>query len=159
MASTNKTENFDLNQWVGTDPVLMEDFNADNAKIDAALAQLKSGQLRVATGSYVGKELYGESSPNVLNFDFKPLFMAVKMNHNTPINPSAVAAYFVYGVTTCDTVTFNNSGSVSEKPLTVVWGDNSITWWYGGNADNAYYGSNLQLNSSGVSYYYVAFGI
>ena len=45
MASTNKTENFALNQWVGTDPVLMEDFNADNAKIDAALAALKAGEL------------------------------------------------------------------------------------------------------------------
>ena len=38
MASTNKTENFDLNQWVETDPVIRTDFNADNQKIDAALA-------------------------------------------------------------------------------------------------------------------------
>lgn len=37
MASTNKTSNFKLNQWVLSDPVLMEDFNADNQKIETAL--------------------------------------------------------------------------------------------------------------------------
>ena len=35
--STNKTQNYQLNQWVKSDQVKMEDFNADNAKIDAAL--------------------------------------------------------------------------------------------------------------------------
>ena len=38
MASTNKTANLGLNQWVLTDPLLMEDMNADNQKIDSAVA-------------------------------------------------------------------------------------------------------------------------
>lgn len=33
-----KTENYQLNQWDKTDRIQMEDFNADNAKIEAALA-------------------------------------------------------------------------------------------------------------------------
>ena len=33
-----KTENFELNQWEKADRILMEDFNNDNAKIDAAMA-------------------------------------------------------------------------------------------------------------------------
>ena len=33
----NYTENYQLNQWDAGDRVLREDFNADNAKIDAAL--------------------------------------------------------------------------------------------------------------------------
>ena len=37
---SNQTPNYALNQWERDDRVLMEDFNADNAKIDAAL---KSG--------------------------------------------------------------------------------------------------------------------
>ena len=37
MSSTNKTANLKLNQWVLTDPFLMEDMNADNQKIDAAV--------------------------------------------------------------------------------------------------------------------------
>ena len=35
--STNHTTNYNLNQWEATDKVLRTDFNADNAKIDAAL--------------------------------------------------------------------------------------------------------------------------
>lgn len=34
----NYTQNYQLSQWVESDRVLMEDFNRDNAKIDAALA-------------------------------------------------------------------------------------------------------------------------
>ena len=37
MASTNKTTNLGLNQWVLSDPFLMEDMNADNQKIDEAV--------------------------------------------------------------------------------------------------------------------------
>ena len=39
MASTNKTAYYQLNSWIGTDPVKREDFNADNEKLDAALAE------------------------------------------------------------------------------------------------------------------------
>ena len=36
--AANQTTNYQLNQWEATDQVLRTDFNADNAKIDAALA-------------------------------------------------------------------------------------------------------------------------
>ena len=36
------TANYQLNQWEGTDKVLREEFNQDNAKIDTALAQEKA---------------------------------------------------------------------------------------------------------------------
>ena len=42
MASTNKTPYYGLNQWAASDPVLREDFNADNAKIDAAIKSAAS---------------------------------------------------------------------------------------------------------------------
>ena len=35
---TSQTPNYALIQWSQDDHILMEDFNADNAKIDAALA-------------------------------------------------------------------------------------------------------------------------
>ena len=83
--STNHTTNYDLNQWEGTDKVLRTEFNADNAKIDAALkanadaiaakadqsaleslgaqiTQTQASQLRVATGSYTGK---GKRAANI----------------------------------------------------------------------------------------------
>ena len=37
--SSQKTEHYELNQWLATDQVLRTDFNADNAKIDTALAE------------------------------------------------------------------------------------------------------------------------
>ncbi|MDO4750198.1 MAG: hypothetical protein Q4A39_05080 [Eubacteriales bacterium] len=40
MASTNKTEKLNLNQWVETDPVLREDFNADNAILDEVISNM-----------------------------------------------------------------------------------------------------------------------
>ena len=42
---TNYTSNYRLNQWERSDKVLMDDFNADNAKIDAALAFHPSAEL------------------------------------------------------------------------------------------------------------------
>ena len=53
--ATNQTANYDLNQWLSTDQVLRTDFNADNAKLDAALGALNrskadSAQLAAAVG-------------------------------------------------------------------------------------------------------------
>ena len=54
---SSQTPNYNLNQWSKDDRVLMEDFNADNAKIDAAIGGLRDfvGEpLRFASGSYRG---------------------------------------------------------------------------------------------------------
>jgi len=42
MSSTNKTSKIQLNQWVASDPVLREDFNSDNLKIDTAFQGVDS---------------------------------------------------------------------------------------------------------------------
>ena len=36
-----KTTNYQLNQWAKTDRIMMDDFNADNQKLDAALARVE----------------------------------------------------------------------------------------------------------------------
>ena len=38
--ATNYTTNYELSQWLSADQVLRTDFNADNAKLDAAMADL-----------------------------------------------------------------------------------------------------------------------
>ena len=48
-----KTEQFELNQWELPDPILMEDFNADNAKIAAELARLRRDVFALAY--YIGQ--------------------------------------------------------------------------------------------------------
>lgn len=38
----NTTDNYQLNQWEGTDRILRTDFNADNLKTDDAVAELQT---------------------------------------------------------------------------------------------------------------------
>ena len=65
---SNQTTNYQLSQWAKSDQVLMEDFNADNAKLDAALKAeadartaavnainaTLSGAVKLTVGSYTG---------------------------------------------------------------------------------------------------------
>ena len=45
-----KTTDYQLNQWAKSDRLRMDDFNADNRKIDAALGTIP----KLAVGSYTG---------------------------------------------------------------------------------------------------------
>ena len=47
-----KTTNYQLNQWAKPDRVMMDDFNADNAKIDAALKANADAIAETAAASY-----------------------------------------------------------------------------------------------------------
>lgn len=72
--STNHTENYNLCQWEATDQVLRSDFNQDNAKIDAALAELSAGALKMKYGYYWGT---GTAS-HTLELPFRPKFMWIQ---------------------------------------------------------------------------------
>ena len=57
MASSNKTEYLGLNRWIGSDRPMMEDFNADNQRLDLAVGpHLLDQALHAvpAMGSYSG---------------------------------------------------------------------------------------------------------
>ena len=73
MSSTNKTPNYELNQWVNTDYFMMSDFNADNLAIDTALA----GKANIGFGSYIGSGTAGSSSRVELTFAFTPVIVVV----------------------------------------------------------------------------------
>lgn len=101
---SNQTANYALSQWVKSDQVRMEDFNADNAKLDAALkaaeqrsagldakinataaaAEQRSAALDAAKGnctieffSYVGQGRSGMNNPTTITFRKPPLFFLV----------------------------------------------------------------------------------
>jgi len=77
MASTNKTANLGLNQWEAADPVEREDFNADNAKLDAAISKRLEW---VLMGEYVREDASGTSSfsLDVSGYDLSEyLFVAI----------------------------------------------------------------------------------
>lgn len=83
MSSTNKTENLNLNQWIGSDKPKMADFNYDNAVIDEAISAHNSDITRHISdyersrwNNYLHLQTYfgqGSGTQNVvLNCDFTP---------------------------------------------------------------------------------------
>ena len=85
----NKTANFQLTQWEKTDRILVEEFNRDNAAIDAALkgsadavaalqtALEKCGNCRITISSYTGTGTLGEAHPTSLTFAEPPLLVFI----------------------------------------------------------------------------------
>lgn len=83
----NKTTNFQLTQWEKTDRIMMEDFNRDNAAIDAALksnadkaaalqtALAGAGNCSIEIKSYTGNGNYGQNNPSRITFSKKPKFV------------------------------------------------------------------------------------
>ena len=67
----NQTTNYQLNQWEPGDRVTRADFNADNARLDAALGDLQTavaGAAQVVFGMYSGNNEY----PRTIELGFQP---------------------------------------------------------------------------------------
>ena len=147
--STNHTTNYDLCQWEATDQVLRTDFNADNAKIDAALASHAAeiagfGNCQIETGSYVGA---GDTS-NSLTFSGVPLLVFVQ----------AVSGNPCWGILLngCEYVITYVADQRDECVSTVTactasWEGNTVSFYR--HVTN--YERNV-LNSNGQAYRYVA---
>ena len=127
-----QTPNFQLNQWSGDDYVRRTDFNADNAKIDAALAA--AGNCRIVTGSYTGTGESGEYHPNTITFEGKPLLVFI------------VGDRSCYAMRGCDNadVCCGSTGST----VSLTWGENTLSWY----SDSVY----TQMNISKKVYRYIA---
>ena len=148
---SNQTTNYGLSQWVKSDQVKMEDFNADNAKIDAAIkaeadtraaetaalnaALNKKGNCRVVTMNYIGDGLFGRKNPKTLTFDSKPMALFIYGFNSSMI-------YMLRG---WSTAILNEGNSIY-----VSWGDDSVSWSSDTNAIR-------HLNQEGASYCVVAF--
>ena len=159
MSSTNKTQNLQLNQWVGTDPVIMSDFNADNAKIDAAvqanaeaiaaakqeaasaLAEAMASGVKIHTGTYTGNDKYG-ANKTTITFPFQPKLVFISRQSGGDcsgplINGCSSGLVFLGG-------TYANS-------LGLTWSGNTLSIQSNSN-------SQQQLNINNTKYHYVAFG-
>ena len=146
-----ETGNYQLKQWEKTDRIQMEDFNADNAKTDQALAELaaqaaqiaKCGNCKIVYGSYTGTGTYGSSSPNTLNFNGKPLLVAILPNNNG-------GSMYGWGFLAAKDAPFLYTMMHSSKSYcTTSWTGNTLSWY---NSSEVGY----QFNTSGYTYYYVA---
>ena len=69
-----KTPKYDLSQWEKTDRILMEDFNADNANLEAALAALNTGKADVSALNSAKSALQTEDARlNSVKLEYKPI--------------------------------------------------------------------------------------
>ena len=140
----NFTENYSLSQWERTDQVRMEDFNEDNAKIDAALkaesdarAALQTalnakGNCRIVCQTYTGNGAVTKT----LTFPGKPLIVFIG---NTGVEFCAL-------VNGCSRVDPNFYGSHYSE---VSWSGSSVSVTRVSSS-----GSNM--NSDGMRYTAIA---
>ncbi len=159
MASTNKTANFNLNSWLGTDKPTRSDFNSDNELIDSILSEhIENSDVHISSeqksklekpfvkGLIAGN---GESSRNI-TFDFNPSFVIYyqesyalteyDMDNSYNRCHSGIAS-MISGFGTC------SSGlSLSGNKLTVHQ-----------TIGEAEYGVFNNLNEDGGQYVYIAF--
>ena len=138
----NQTKKYQLNLWDKTDRIQMEDFNADNAKIEAALSSVaeqaalvsKRGNCEVYYGSYVGTG----SGATKLSFEKKPLLINIMNDDMWLVTVQGVPGAFS-----------KNAGSGGGYNY-AVWSGNSVSITSNtGSASN-------QCNEKGATYYVVA---
>lgn len=151
-----ETGNYQLKQWEKTDRIQMEDFNADNAKTDQALAQQRDelvaltaaaalyGNCKIVSGTYTGNGAVGQGHPTTLTFpNGVPLIIFIRSEERIGSNNPNMT--LTYGCTW--SATFDTD---SQSMVYVTWSDNSVQWY--SPASNTTY----QLNVSGRAYRYVA---
>lgn len=138
-----ETSNYQLNQWEKTDRILMEDFNADNAKVDAALKAIREAGFQIISGSFEGT---GDVGVREYSIGVKPKLLFVRTdNYNSSYTHSK-------GLLIIDIlcIAFNSAGSASmqEPGIPGALTDNGFTI----NTTNA----TLGLNTAGSTLYYWA---
>ena len=159
---SNFTKNYSLSQWERSDKVLMDDFNADNAKIDAALGTLatrvsqkaeqsalqaevnaraaaitslsQSRNCRAYHYSYTGTGQSGREHPSTHTFPGKPLFV------------------YIAGTTGYNILAIQGQAFTPNSNRTVIftWSGNSLTWYEAHST--AGMSPEYQCNSSGKTY-------
>ena len=144
-----KTTNYQLSQWAKSDRLMMDDFNADNLKVDSALAALGeaiAAAPKIAVGSYTGSGSCGASSPRTLTFAFQPKLVIVVENSWDYLKAGTA---LISG----QSLSAGIGGGTSSGAclgLTVSWSGNSVTW-YGPSAEK-------QLDVENCEYFYCAVG-
>jgi hypothetical protein len=145
LSSTNKTQNLELNLWVPEDPVLMEDFNADNQKLDLALARANTaidGASRAAEQALRESAEAVSASIDELRAAFDSLQGSLRLVKLIDVTTTKAAA----------SVSLNLSGiDMTQFTELTVYQDAGYTrrhmhYRVNGQSSNAYY---LYLNNDG----------
>ena len=155
MPSTNKTAFLGLNKWLGSDKPKIEDFNADNQKLDNAIKihQENSGlhltpqqkqwvAAPVVVGSYVGDS----QEERTISLGFTPRFVVVLGSEVSPFEYNPYLAYTQqYMGVAC--------GGGGNRGITPVEGGFVVMQNNAGPGDGS---TSMQLNAHGLTYHYFA---
>ena len=157
----NHTTNYSLSQWEADDKIQRVDFNADNAKIDTALAAeakaraaadstinttlsahsaalSKRGNCQIYTTSYVGNGKHGQANPITLTFPRKPLLVIIG---------GVEYGVLIAMIQGCQSIFHLDS---NDYVCIATWQGNSVSWY---NTRNPL----AQMNDEGKTYNVVAF--
>ena len=146
-----KTTNYQLNQWAKSDRVMMDDFNADNIKIDAALkanadtaaaasaAVALCGNCKIETSTYTGTGTCGSANPVTLTFPKKPSLVIV-FGFNALILISDKNGHTAFTLSAHPTYGLVYRGDT----LNILWENSTLQYYsdeasYQANCDNKIY--------------------
>ena len=116
MASSNRTTHYALCQWQPDDPVLREDFNADNVKLDGMLKTLeqKAYQLTPVFGTYAGTH---SDNTQIINLGFKPSFVLVMPNGGYSMNAKKLDYAVAFTGQDAENLSLTNNGFTVKSSL------------------------------------------
>lgn len=126
--------------------VFVPDNNMSNAFIIGKTDGVEQKIPKIVTSYYIGNGKYGQYNPNTLTFDFRPSFIIIRPRAST-------SSYMLFNGVTSLMV----QSGLTTTSLTVLWGDNTVSWYYPSTGGGGDYG-NYQLNSNGAYYDYFAIG-
>ena len=109
---------------------------------------------RMQTNSYVGTGVGGESAPNRLTFGFVPKLVIISAPANEGGKIIAINGQSSVELVDCGAANVDTSNIAN---IYLTWSGKSVSWYvtYGSNNEKR---STYQLNRSGVTYHWVAFG-
>lgn len=128
-----QTENYQLTQWEKSDRIQMEDFNRDNAALDAALtaqaaelaavqaALTKCGNCRIWMGGYTGTGTYAETGDPTFTFPQMPVVFIIKGPRSSLLiaqGGESSGFAILYG-------SFSSDSYATDRKLT--WNGNQVT--------------------------------
>ena len=110
---------------------------------------------QIAYGSYDGTGQYGESNPNILEFDFVPKLVIVANSYGIRLEPYQSQSLWYYSFIWIQGVTTANVHDHSNAVTTLIFNQigNTLQWYTTTNP-----GATGQMNVNGTSYYYIALG-
>ena len=162
--ATNQTTNYQLNQWEPTDAVQRVDFNADNAKIDAALDALAGQVAEKADGddlAALSETVAGHTAALALRGNCQIYTTTytgtgtVSRTFSFPKQPLLViiGGPSIYLVAVRGITALLSTENGESNNLTGTWSGTALTVAYNGNWGG---GDRRACNASGSSYRIVA---